>query len=60
MKSLASTVLSLALVSALVGLGFCAVLASKASYFQKFNFATFVFTETQAVNLNQCFLNWVR
>ena len=32
-KSMASTVLSLALASALLGLGFCAVLGSRTRYF---------------------------
>ena len=50
MKSLISTVLSLSL--AFVGLGFYTVLGSRTLYFQKFNLAAFVFTETQAVNLN--------
>ena len=40
--ALASTVLSLA--SALLGLGFCAVLGSRTRYFLKFNFAI-VFTK---------------
>ena len=45
--------LLLALASALAGLEFYAVLSWRTLYFQKFNFATFVFPKTQAANLKQ-------